>query len=103
MYAIIRDRGRQFTVRENETLDIDLKAGVGDSIEFDEVLLVGEGDSVKVGTPTVEGAKVSAKVVAAEVKGKKIEVMRFRRRQGSQTKTGHRTKYTRIQIEKIEG
>ena len=102
MYAVVRDRGKQYTVREGETYRIDLLAGKSkdDTIEFNEVLLVSGDDQTTVGQPTVAGATVSAKVLG-EVKDKKITVMRFRRRKDSQTKTGHRQRYTKIQIEKI--
>lgn len=101
MYAIIQDRGRQYRVEEGSVVNIDLLSTDNDSIEFENVLLVGSDDGVKVGQPTVASAKVSAKVLEAVVKGPKIEVMKFRRRKDSQTKRGHRQKYTRVQIEKI--
>ncbi|RMG09350.1 MAG: 50S ribosomal protein L21 [Planctomycetota bacterium] len=105
MYAIIRDRGRQYRVVEGETLQLDLlpQAQDGQSIEFNEVLLTsnGEGD-VKVGRPTVPGASVSASVVAAEFKGPKIDVVHFRRRKDSMTKKGHRQRFTKVKIDKIQ-
>jgi len=100
MYAIIRDRGKQYTVREGDTLEIDLLSSPGDTHEFNEVLLLsGEGD-VKVGVPTVAGAKVTATVVG-EQRGPKLYVMKFRRRKDSKTKRGHRQRYTQVKIETI--
>jgi large subunit ribosomal protein L21 len=105
MYAIIRDRGQQHRVVEGETVQVDLLPDVkdGQTVEFNEVLLTsnGEGD-VKVGTPTVAGASVSASVVDAAFKGKKIDVVHFRRRKDSMTKTGHRQRYTHVKIDKIQ-
>lgn len=104
VYAIIEDRGRQYKVTEGQVLDVDLRGDEEDkaTFEFDRVLLVGEGASSKVGTPTVEGAKVLATVQASTVKGPKIHVVHFIRRKGHLTRQGHRQKYTRVRIEKIE-
>jgi large subunit ribosomal protein L21 len=104
MYAIIRDRGRQYTVRAGDKLDIDLLPASEDAeMQFEDVLLVSDGTGVKIGQPTVSGACVTARRLANQVLGKKIEVMKFRRRNGgSQTKTGHRQRYTRIEIASID-
>jgi large subunit ribosomal protein L21 len=104
MYAIIRDRGRQYTVREGDTIDIDLLSPKEEpeAINFDDVLLVSNDDGVKIGRPSLDNAKVSATLVKAIVQGPKIIVMKFRRRKDSQVKTGHRQRYTRIKIDKIE-
>jgi large subunit ribosomal protein L21 len=100
MYAVIRDRGRQYSVREGDTFNIDLMTDPGESIDFSDVLLLsGDGD-VKVGKPTVEGATVNASVIGL-AKGPKLDVLKYRRRKDSKVKTGHRQKYTRIRIEKI--
>jgi len=90
VYAIIEDRGEQYKVTEGQVLDVDL-------IELSD----GQ-DTSKVGTPVVAGAKVIAKVETSEVKGPKVEVVNFIRRKGHLTHTGHRQKYTRVRIEKIE-
>lgn len=72
------------------------------TIEFDRILLVGDGEDVpKIGQPVVEGAKVTAAVLG-EFKGKKITIQKLRRRKDSRTKMGHRQKYLRIRIDKIE-
>lgn len=103
VYAIIEDRGKQYKVTEGQTMDIDridLPDGQ-DTVEFDRVLLLGEGSASKIGTPTVDGAKVTA-TVRGDIKGPKIDVVHFIRRKGHLTRQGHRQKYTRIKIEKIE-
>lgn len=105
MYAIICDGGRQFKVEEGQLLDIDYRdtAVTGDSIEFDRVLAIGETESgLKLGQPTLAGAKVSATVVGLE-QGDKIYIQKFRRRKNYEVRTGHRQKYTRIEIKSIQG
>ncbi|MGE0709630.1 MAG: 50S ribosomal protein L21 [Planctomycetota bacterium] len=103
MIAVIRDRGKQYKVAEGDVLEIDLLAGAQDGakVEFSDVLLTSDGTKVQVGAPTVGGASVAATVVDAEHKGKKIDVVHFRRRKDSMTKTGHRAKYTHVKIDKI--
>lgn len=105
MYAIVRDRGNQYKVSPGDVVQIDLlTAQDGDSITFDDVLLTSNGDgAVQVGEPRVSGAKVTATVVEACAKGEKIDVVHFRRRKDSMSKTGHRQKYTRVKIDGIEG
>ena len=103
MYAIIRTGGKQYRVCEGDTLRIEtLNANAGDSIEFDQVLMVGEGESVKVGTPLVEGGKVTA-TVKAHGRGNKVEIIKFRRRKHHLKRMGHRQNYTEVEITGISG
>lgn len=103
MYAVIRTGGKQYRVREGERLRVErLDAGVGDAVEFDEVLLVGEGSDVKVGSPLVAGGKVKAQVTA-QGRGRKIDVIKFKRRAHYKRKHGHRQHYTEVEITGIAG
>ena len=102
MYAIFQDGGHQYKVESGDVCRVQLKnAEEGSSITFGEVAAIG-GDESRVGTPFVEGAAVKATVVR-HVKGEKIIVGRFRRRQNSRTKNGHRQRYTEIHIDSIDG
>mgnify|MGYP006300643139 CR=1 FL=1 len=109
MYAIIEQGGKQHKVSEGDVLnieltDVDKDAG---SIEMDKVLFVGldEGEP-KIGTPYVEGAKVTASFESsaadAVVKGPKLYPTYRRRRKSSMTRKGHRQKYLKVKIDKIE-
>ena len=103
MYAIIADGAHQYKVEEGQMLEIDFRnLDAGEQITFDRVLAVSSDSGFKLGKPTVEGAKVSAKVVG-ETKGEKIFVQKFRRRKNSKRRTGHRQKYTKVQIGSIAG
>ena len=98
MYAIIKTGGKQYRVSEGDTLRVErLTAGEGDSVEFDEVLMVGEGDSVKIGTPLVDGSKVTA-TIKAHGRGKKVEIIKFRRRKHHMKRMGHRQDFTEVEI-----
>ena len=108
MYAVIEQGGKQIKVAQGDHVDIELTEVPADakSIELDKVLLVGEGEKVKIGTPYVKDAKVIAsfKTTAADavIKGEKLYPMHFRRRKNSKKRTGHRQKYLRVTIDKIE-
>ncbi len=103
MFAIIADGGRQYRVSPGDRLSVDLRsdANVGDAITFDAVLLANGGAGSVIGQPTISGATVQAKVIYAEEKGPKLEVQKLRRRKNSRRHTGHRQKYTAVQIEDI--
>ena len=101
MYAIVNISGQQFKVQENTPVFVHrLEANEGDSVNFDQVLLVDNNGSVKVGAPTVAGASVSAKVLS-HIKGDKVIVFKKKRRKGYRKLNGHRQQLTKIQIEKI--
>ncbi|MBP7168043.1 MAG: 50S ribosomal protein L21 [Bacteroidia bacterium] len=101
MYAIVNIAGQQFKVQENTPVFVHrLEANEGDSVNFDQVLLVDNNGSVKVGAPTVAGASVSAKVLS-HIKGDKVIVFKKKRRKGYRKLNGHRQQLTKIQIEKI--
>ena len=103
MYAVFKTGGKQYRAAKGDKLKIEkLDAAEGDSVEFDEVLLVGEGDSVKVGTPLVSGGKVTAKVLV-QAKDKKIDVIKFRRRQNYRRTHGHRQLFSLVEITGVKG
>lgn len=102
MYAIIRDRGREFKVREGDVINIDRnQLDKGDAIEFDEVLLYHGDDGVELGQPLLSGGTVTGEVLG-EVKAGKEVIMKFRRRKNSRTKKGHRQKFTAVRITGIQ-
>lgn len=104
MYAIISDGGHQYRVEEGTVLDVERKDLAEDAktIEFDRVLMVGDHpDGTKVGQPIVEGAKVIAAVMG-EHKAPKVEIRKFSRRKGYSLHKGHRQKYLKVKVEKIE-
>ncbi len=103
MYAVFRTGGKQYRATQGDRLRVErLDAGVGDTVEFDEVLLVGEGSNVKIGAPLVSGGKVAGKVTA-QGRTKKIEVVKFKRRTTYKRRHGHRQHFTEVEITAITG
>ena len=102
MYAVIKTGGKQYRVAVGDKLKVEsLDAQEGDKVTLDEVLMIGDGDKLQVGTPTLD-ASVEATVLS-NGRGKKLRIVKFRRRQNSRTRTGHRQNFTEIEITAIGG
>lgn len=100
-YAIVEDGGKQYKAVEGGTIEVDrFPAEVGEQVDLERVLLFVDGEQVSVGTPVVEGVKIQATVVA-QIKGPKLIVFRYKPKKRIRVKTGHRQKYTRLQIDTI--
>ncbi|MCP5081332.1 MAG: 50S ribosomal protein L21 [Alphaproteobacteria bacterium] len=98
MYAVIRTGGKQYKVAEDEIIYVEKLAGEkGESVQFNDVLMVGGTDSPKIGTPLVDGASVAGEVIE-QTRGDKIIVFKKNRRQGYRRKKGHRQLLTCVRI-----
>ena len=97
-FAVIRTGGKQYIVRENETIETELLPE--GTIEF-EVLLYTDGAKVEVGTPTLDKVKVKATVVE-DIKAEKLVIFKYKAKKNYRVKTGHRQKLSKVKIEKIE-
>jgi len=104
VYAVIEDRGRQAGVRVGDVVACDLNTdwNVGDTVTFDQVLILSNEGDVRVGSPHVDGASVTGEVLGP-IKGKKEVVFRFKRRKNVRVKRGHRQGYTEVKITGIDG
>lgn len=102
MYAVIVTGGKQYRVKEGQRLKVEsLEVEPGQSIDFENVLMVADGDDIKIGKPSLSGVKVQASVLE-HGRGNKIRIVKFRRRKHSRTQMGHRQNYTQVKIEKIQ-
>ena len=103
MYAVVKIKNQQYRVDPESKLQVPtLDSEVGDTVTFDEVLLVADGDDVKVGTPNVPGATVDAEILA-HGRSRKVVVFKKKRRKNYRRKRGHRQGYTEIRITGING
>ena len=100
MKAVVKIGGKQYIVAEKETLLVDRLPDGTKELVLDVLMLV-DGDKSTVGTPTVKGASVKAKVVEAEVKGDKLRIIRYKSKKRVHTETGHRQKYSKIEVTKL--
>ena len=102
MYAVIVTGGKQYRVQQGDTIFVEkLAVAEGETVNFDQVLVVGEEGSSKVGAPVVDGASVVGKVIK-NGKGKKLNIITYRPKKGSARRMGHRQPYTKVEITEIK-
>lgn len=102
MYAVVDIAGKQFKVEKDQYLYAPrIEAKEGDSVQFENVLLIDTDGKVTVGSPTIKGASISGKVLE-HVKDGKVIVFKKKRRKGYAVKNGHRQQFTKVQIESIK-
>ncbi len=98
MFAVLKTGGKQYRVQAGDVLRVEkLAANAGDTVQFNEILMVGE----TVGTPLVEGAGVQAEVLD-QIKGvKTINFVKRRRKHSSKRTKGHRQQLTLLRVTEI--
>ena len=101
MKAVVKIGGKQYLVTEKETLLVDLLPEGTKELDLDALLVI-DGDKTTIGTPLVKGVKVKANVVDEKVAGDKVRVIRYKSKKRVNTQTGHRQKYTKIEITSIK-
>ena len=100
-FAIIETGGKQYKVSASKILEIEkLNAKVGETVKFQNVLLLNDDKTTEVGSPSVDGAMVEAKLLD-NVKDRTVLIFHKRRRKNSRKKNGHRQRHSKIQITKI--
>ena len=99
--AVVKIGGKQYLVAEKETLLVDLLPEDTKELELDALLVIND-DNIQVGQPTVESVKVKAVVVEPLVKGDKLRIIRYKAKKRVHKETGHRQKYSKIEIKSIK-
>ena len=101
MYAVIKTGGKQHRVSVGDVIAIEKISGNrGESVVFDQILMVEKEGDIQVGRPIVEGAKVVGEILA-QTQGNKIIVYKTKKRKGYHKKTGHRQQLTSMKISEI--
>lgn len=101
MYAVIQTGGKQYRVEPGQTLSVEKLPGeLGETVNFDDVLLVSDESKVTVGRPMVNGAKVTAQIVE-QGKDKKVTIFKFQRRKNYRRRYGHRQLFTSVKINEV--
>lgn len=104
MFAIIKTGGKQYRIKEKDILTLEKLPGqAGESIIFEEVLLIGDdkGEDIRVGMPIVAGAKVEAKILE-QGRAKKVSVVKYKPKVRYRRRVGHRQEYTKVQVISIK-
>ena len=101
MYAVINAQGRQRRVEPGEIVWLEKhKAQEGDTITFNDVLLLNDGKETLVGAPCVAGVTVQA-MVLRQLRDRKVLILKYKRRKGYSRKRGFRHSYTEARITDI--
>lgn len=101
MYAIISTGGKQYKVSEGDVVRVEkLGLAEGETVTFDQVLIVSNDDGLNVGSPYVANATVTA-TVGKEGKGKKVVIYKYKPKKSYHKKQGHRQPFTEVTINKI--
>ena len=102
MFAIIKTGGKQYKIKENDTIFVEkLNNKKGDKIDIKDVLLLSNDDKdIKIGTPILKGITIKAEVLEQK-REKKIVVFKKKRRKNHKKKNGHRQNITVLKILKI--
>jgi len=103
MLAVIKTGGKQYIVKENQELKVELLDfdETKKTLVFEEVMLIADDKKVSIGQPTIAGAKVSAEVLDT-VKADKVVIIKHHPKKHYRRKAGHRQQYLKVKITKIE-
>ena len=101
MLAVIKTGGKQYKVKEGDTIKIeklDLEAGA--KVMFETLMIAGtDGENVTIGRPSL-GEKVEGKIIDDGL-GKKVLVVKYKNKTRYIRTKGHRQAYTKVEIAKI--
>ncbi len=100
MYAIIRAGGKQAKVQEGDVLDVERIKAEGE-VTFTPLLIVNDDGSVISDRDALDKLTVTTEVVG-ESTGPKIDIFKYKSKTGYRRRAGHRQKYTRLEVKKIE-
>lgn len=98
MFAVLKTGGKQYRVQSGDVLRVEkLAAEAGETIQFNDVLMVG----ANVGKPMLDDAAVQATVIDQIRGDKTIHFVKRRRKHGSKRTKGHRQSLTLVRITDI--
>jgi len=97
--AVIKTGGKQYKVKEGETIKVEkLEAEKGAKVKLD-TLLVADDSQFDLGAPSL-GERVEAEVIDT-AKGKKVTVVKYKNKTRYKRTVGHRQIATSLKILKI--
>lgn len=103
MLAVIQTGGKQYTVKETDTIQIEKILGqAGDVVNFDAVLLTAkaDGSALKIGNPTLTDVTVTGKILK-QARARKVRIVKFKQKVHYRRTQGHRQNYSWVEITKI--
>ncbi|MBI2551565.1 50S ribosomal protein L21 [Candidatus Uhrbacteria bacterium] len=101
MKAVITTGGKQYLVKEGQTITVEkLETEVGKPLVFEALMTVSDTDEVTLGTPVVKSVKVTAEV-KEHGRGDKILIVKYKPKVRYRRHIGHRQPFTKLLITKI--
>ena len=100
MYAIIRAGGKQAKVQEGDVIDVERIKAEGE-VDFTPLLIVNDDGSVISDRDALDKLTVTTEIVGDST-GPKIDIFKYKNKTGYRRRAGHRQKYTRLEVKKIE-
>lgn len=99
--AVIKTGGKQYKVKQGDTLKIEkLEAKIGDTVKLETLMVSSaDGKDINIGKPSL-GEIVEAKVIETE-KGEKVHVFKYKNKTRYRRNVGHRQMYTKVEISKV--
>ena len=101
MYAVIRAGGKQHKVAKGDVIEVELHKGGDGALEFTPLLIVDDKGKVRSAKSDLSAARVHGKVLE-ETKGPKLEIYKFKNKRRYRRHTGHRQRYSKIEISDIK-
>ena len=100
-YAIVEIGGSQFKVKKGDTVRADFSLEQSKkSVKLGKVLMCHFGKKIEVGNPYIKGASITCDI--AEVgRAKKVVAYKYKRRNSSKFKKGHRQQQITLKVKDI--
>lgn len=99
--AVITTGGKQYLVKEGDTLSVELIKSDKKTVSFDPLLIL-DDKKTEIGKPKVEGASVSAAIVEQDVQQDKVTSIRYKAKKRVRKVRGHRQRLTTLKISSIK-
>ena len=97
-YAIIETGGKQFKVEHGSVILVEkLKAEVGETVQFDRIVLANKDGVVLVDPTALQQISISGRV-EEQGKHKKIRIFKYKSKSNYRRRMGHRQPYTKVTI-----
>lgn len=102
MFAIVEVGGKQFIVKEGDSIKVEkINKEIGSEFIINNVLLVKDDSKIMLGKPYLDDAKVLCKI-SNHVKERKIRVFFYHAKTTHKKMRGHRQQKTILKVEKIQ-
>ncbi len=101
--AVIKTGGKQYVVSKGDSISIEKLPGdlkKGDTVLFDEVLLVDNGSDTTIGAPTIKGAEVKGTITTVG-RAKKVDVVKYKPKSRYFKRRGHKQPILKVTIDSI--